>query len=344
MCSSDLVGKPSQTAELRRRVFRKAAEFHPIVANLESVLDHPEELTKERIATEEKMTWPELELRLFADIIEQHRLTKFEGPMDSVELLARYNVAQTQAALLDAQQVVVEASTDWKPILRFAKLANLLHRIEPWGEGYRITLDGPASVLRNTHRYGVQMAKFLPGLLSCSGWSMRAKLCPRRLSRSANAPWMRDRSWVLSLDDQSGLQSGVASPLLIDSEVEQDLMDAWELMRRLLPPEDRESRWELQREGDLLVRGQRVFFPDFTIFNPEGESILLEVVGFWTPEYIAHKKEVLEIFAESSLLLAIPQSLKSEWKSHRFAPNHRVLYYQRALLPGEIIRAIEGNG
>ncbi|MFM7928265.1 MAG: DUF790 family protein, partial [Pirellula sp.] len=100
------VGKPKKTAELRQRVFRQAALLHPLVANVESILDHSEQASKEKIAASENMTWPELERSLFADIIDHHRLVKFDYPQDTNELLARYNVAQTQVAMLCARQLV----------------------------------------------------------------------------------------------------------------------------------------------------------------------------------------------------------------------------------------------
>jgi predicted nuclease of restriction endonuclease-like RecB superfamily len=336
-------GKPKKTALLRQRVFRQAAQLHPLVSSVESVLDHLHTQVKDQIAAAENTTWFELERQLFSDIIEHHRLSQFAYPRDTNELLTQYNVAQTQAALFDARQIVVDATGDWKSILRYAKLAQLMHRIEPRSDGYRITLDGPASVLRSTHRYGFQMAKFLPGLLSCSGWSMSATVVPKGMSKYADTAWGRNRRWILELDDHSGLQSGVAEPLRIDSAVEEQFLENWNLMQLLAREDPELARWQLIREGDILVRGQRVFFPDFTVISPSGNSILLEIVGFWTPEYRRHKAEVLDAFSDTPLLLAIPQSLKAQWKKHRFSPNHRVVYYGQELLPGEILRAIEEN-
>jgi predicted nuclease of restriction endonuclease-like RecB superfamily len=109
-------GKPKKTAQL---------------ANVESILDHSEQAAKDKIASSENMTWPELKRALFADIIDHHRLDKFDSPQDTNDLLAKYNVAQTQVALLDARQLIIDATGDWKGILRYAKLAHLMHRIEP---------------------------------------------------------------------------------------------------------------------------------------------------------------------------------------------------------------------
>jgi predicted nuclease of restriction endonuclease-like RecB superfamily len=185
----------------------------------------------------------------------------------------------------------------------------------------------------------------------------------------------------LTLDDAAGLQSDAIAPNLTDSQLETDLMEEWQVMLAIesgspvatapsaplsletshsvsgesdravpLMQADENNRienptrqWQLEREGDILVRGQRVFFPDFTVISPSGFRVFLEIVGFWTPEYIRHKKEVLEVFALTPLLLAIPQSLKKQWQSHRFSPNHKVIYYQQSISPGEIIQAIEEN-
>ena len=66
--------------------------------------------------------------------------------------------------------MTVWASDDFKTILRYAKLARLMHTIVRTGEGrYRFRFDGPASVLRHTRRYGAAMARFLPALIACRG-------------------------------------------------------------------------------------------------------------------------------------------------------------------------------
>ena len=115
------------------------------------------------------------------DVMQFHRLKGFEGYASGDELLARYNVAQTQAVLYDAVSMTVWAKEDFKQILRYAKLARLMHTIQrrPDG-GYLISLDGPSSVLRETRRYGVAFAKFLPALLACSGWKLNAIIQHRR--------------------------------------------------------------------------------------------------------------------------------------------------------------------
>ena len=94
-------------AKLRQRVFRAAAPLHPLVTTADPWFEHNEQAPKQQIATELGMSWDEIDARLFADIMEFHRLQEFRNYEDPKQLLARYNVAQTQVALFDAARMTV---------------------------------------------------------------------------------------------------------------------------------------------------------------------------------------------------------------------------------------------
>lgn len=318
-------GKPKRAAELRRRVFAMAAKYHPLIENPDSLLEHSVDQVKEQIASRLGMLWPELRQRLFEDLIENHRLVSFEEPKDPIDLLSRYNVAQTQAALLDATSIRIEATTDWKMILRYAKLAGLMHSIVPTANGYRIELDGPSSVLRNTHRYGASMAKFLPGLLSCQGWEMKAAMRCRNGFDGVVS--------VLELTPRSGLRSSVAAQEKVDSEMERLWIEAW--------GSESHRGWSLIREGEILVRGQRVFVPDFVLLHESGRRVLLEIAGFWTPQYIQHRAVSLELFADIPILVAIPKGTVSRWKALPWSPLHEKILFGRQLKPQEVLEVLQ---
>lgn len=279
-----------EAAVLRREVFRRAAPDHPLVTTKTGLLDRAEAETKRRIAAELGRPWTGIEGALFADVPEFHRLRAFPGHPDARALLSRYNVAQVQAALYDAVEATIVATRDFRTILRYAKLARLMHRIRQLDEKtYEFALDGPASVLRHTHRYGAMLACFLPALLACRGWRLRAAIRRHRGGWSAR----------LDLSDADGLTSHLPPPEAFDSRLEAAFAKKW-------GPDPREG-WTLEREGEILWKEQTAFVPDFVFRHADGRTALLEVVGFWTPEYLQKKLATLRLFADRKILVAVAE-------------------------------------
>ncbi len=280
-----------RAAALRRTVFRAAAPEHPLVRKVDRLFEHNESEVKQRIAQGLGRSWEEIDRDLFADVMEFHRLKSFEGYPDAAALLARYNVAQVQVALFGAVSMVVWASDDFKDILRYAKLARLMHTIELAGQGhYCFRFNGPASLLRQTRRYGVAMARFLPALVACHVWKMRAEIRTRRAGRTI---------W-LDLSSDDGLNSHLPPPEEFDSSVERTFAEKWGTEKR--------DGWQLIREGEVLHRGQKVFIPDNLFRHDDGRTVLMEIVGFWTPEYIEAKLQTLRAFDDRRILLAVSKS------------------------------------
>lgn len=65
----------------------------------------------------------------------------------------------------------------------------------------------------------------------------------------------------------------------------------------------------MDREGEILHKGQKVFTPDFVLRHEDGRVVYLEIVGFWTPEYLEEKFKILDAFREYDILVAIAESL-----------------------------------
>jgi uncharacterized protein len=306
--ASDYASEESATAsDLRRQVFRMAAEFHPLVRQVVGLLEHDERVIKEGIAEHLGRPWPEIEADLYADVPDFHRLAAFRGDMDAAALLARYNVGQLQVALYDAEELEVTAGRDFKTILRHAKLARLMHEIERVGPSrYCLRLAGAASVLRSTRRYGADLARFLPAVLACDDWSLSARL---------QTPW--DGIATLQLRPEDGYASHLKALPVFDSSVEEKLAARF--------GESRDG-WRLIPEGAILHQGQRAFIPDFVLRHEDGRELMLEIVGFWTPEYMEKKLEVLGTFAHAPVLIAAAEKNAPEaWLTD---PPREVLLYK----------------
>jgi predicted nuclease of restriction endonuclease-like RecB superfamily len=311
-----------RAASLRRQVFRQSAAMHPLVRRADRLFEHEEADAKVQIAARLGRTWKEIDEELFADVMEFHRLASFEGYADGPALLARYNVAQVQAALYRAASLTVWARDDFKTIVRYAKLARLMHTITPGGQGgYRFHFDGPASVLRETRRYGVAMARFLPALIACRGWRMHALIRSRR-----------GHLLGLDLSARDGLTSHLPPPDSFDSSLEQSFAEKW-------GPEKREG-WLMVREGEILHRGQKVFLPDFLFRHDDGRTVLLEIVGFWTPEYLQAKLETLRVFSDQRILLAVARPAREAFAD--LPPT--AIPFKTSLAVKEVLERLEGLG
>jgi predicted nuclease of restriction endonuclease-like RecB superfamily len=246
--------------------------------------------------------------------MDRQPLREFKGDMSPADLLSRYNLAQLQACLYQCQQMTVEATADFAAIVRYAKLCRLLVETRRVTAGYRIDLSGPASVLHETRRYGVNFARFVAALVSCRSWKMHASVMTR---------W--GRLATVRLDSEAGYRSHIAAPADFDSQVESDLAARWGDVR---------EGWKLVRDAGILQYGQTTFVPDFKLRHEDGREVMLEIVGFWTPEYLAAKRETIKKFRDHRILLAIPVKTAKE-----NARESGAIVYRTKIDPDEVVRA-----
>jgi len=303
---------------LRLRVFQAAAEYHPLVREPDRLFERAEAETKRAIAARLGTSWDEIDRRLYADVMSFQRLEAFEGYAGPEALLSRYNVAQIQACLYRAERITVTATGDFKTILRYAKLARLLHQIERTGPSrYRIELTGPASALRRTRRYGVSFARFAAALLACRGWSMTAAIA---------TPWQTKAQ--LRLSDRDGYRSHLPPPKEFDSSVEESFAGKFGRKR---------EGWRMEREGRIVCERQTAFVPDFVFRHDDGTEVLMEIVGFWTPQYLAEKRRTLRRFRRHRILLAVAARNVREDATI----GDRVVVYKTKLLLKPVMDALE---
>lgn len=306
--------------KLRSRVFALGAKSHPLVRHIEGLFQKSESEIKTAIVAEFGIAWPEIAAGMYSDVIEFHRLKKFDGYPNPHSLLSRYNVAQVQTALFDALRLRIHATRDYKQILRYAKLAGLMHTITRRSDGtYMFEFDGPASVLTETRRYGVFMAKFIPGLLSCKGWTMEADI-----KRNPRTPTMK-----LLLSSKNGLSGEVPAPEEFDSSVERVFAQKWGA--------DSRDGWTMERESEILHSGQHCFFPDFAFTHEDGRRAYVEVIGFWTPEYLAAKRRTLELFRDRRIILAVKAPLGENFSDVSF----RIVEFKSVIKVAAVLEELE---
>ncbi len=97
--------------------------------------------------------------------------------------------------------------------------------------------------------------------------------------------------------------------------------------------------WVVKREPAVLQAGEYAFIPDFSL-ERNGTRIYVEIVGFWTPEYLRHKIQKLNLLQEKeSRILLVNRNLActgSEFQAEN------LLFYDRKIPHLEIIKILRG--
>jgi len=290
-------------AERRVAIFEAAAARHPLLEPAEARALMAAAFTPAREAEADAVAC------LYADYPEFHVLTAFPGDYTAEALRADYDLAQAQALLYAATRVTVEARRDFKHILRYARLSRLIHRVEriqaaggrrharrrvrrPFdsGVGYRFVLDGPNSVLRRTRAYGVDFARFLAALVHLADWRLQAEIELRK-------GW---RPLLFTLTSRDRLGAGRGAPPEFDSSLEEAIARKFGRQR---------AGWHLVREGAVLESGATLLVPDFLFRHEDGTEVALEIVGYWTPEYLTDKLAKLAAVRGVNLIVAVRRHL-----------------------------------
>jgi predicted nuclease of restriction endonuclease-like RecB superfamily len=225
---------------------------------------------------------------LFADRAERHRILAPGSPPTAAEIVERYNLALVQGLLVRSERVTVEVREHVRAVVRFAKLAGLLCTYAVDESGTRLEVSGPLSILRQTTKYGFALASFFPAVVATTAFRLEARCI------------LKGEPVLVHIDATDRIARTHKLPKDADSAVERALARD---VRRL------GTCWTLVREADAITMGGRAFFPDFTLRHPDGFVVLVEVVGFYTPEYLTSKLQALRAAAPRPLVVCIDETL-----------------------------------
>ena len=302
--------------ELREKVFYAAAAQR--VAGT-----FQRDVVLNQIAGELNMTPHSVEQGMFADLKSEQRLVKFDD-INVTRLIERYNVALAQAVLLRSTGVTVtirnETPARLRQLFRAIKFHRLVCEADQGAPGVvTLTLDGPMSLFSATQKYGLQLALFLPTLLQCKDFELRA-----------DVRWgaqKKEKQFVLTTPD--GLVSHLPD---YSSYTPPDLQMFVDLFRKKV------KHWELREEADVIPLGRGFWAPDFRLTHAlTGHTVYLEVLGFWRKSSAQKHLDLLKRGAKERFLLAVSDQLHIEDADLEGLPAeiHR---FRQMPLPDEIAR------
>jgi len=93
--------------------------------------------------------------------------------------------------------------------------------------------------------------------------------------------------------------------------------------------------WKIKREPTILKAGKFAFVPDFSL-QRDNMRVYLEIVGFWTPEYLENKVKKLKEVKEP-LILLIDRKLKCSEKDF---PAQEVIFFDKKIPANEVMKLL----
>jgi predicted nuclease of restriction endonuclease-like RecB superfamily len=277
--------------EARRLVFEDASQVR--VSSLED-----RDGVVQRVSARLGISPGVLEKTIFSDMEDELILRDFK-PLSPQSLIQRYNLSLLQTLLFKSLRLEFSASGNWKNIFREVKRLGLIYSVEraEHGEGYKVTVDGPLSLFKMTERYGTSTARLVPKIVVSDSWTIRAEILARRKGRVYTLDANEEEKHLLA-DREEAAEKGSQNGLY-DSSLEEKFARSFISYN---------SGWVLRREPEPLIADTHILIPDFS-FEKHGVKVYLEIVGFWTSDYLERKISKLSLLTDVDMIIAVDASL-----------------------------------
>lgn len=256
---------------------------------------------------------------LFSDLPLERRLILPDPIPDSHSLAMRTNLALAQGLLNVASEINLELYGSTRAVVRQVHLRRLLcTAARSKSKGVQLRISGAFSLFRHTTMYGHALASILPLLLWCDRFDLAARCV------------IRGREVTTNLSSHDPIERG-RPPQQYDSRIEERF--ARDFSRASLD-------WDLVREPEPFEACGTLVFPDFAIVHRRDASkrLLLEIVGFWTPEYLREKFRRLRELTGVSLILCVNQKLNCS--AGELPAHSQIVWFQKRIEPADVLAVI----
>jgi uncharacterized protein len=318
------------------------------------------------VASKLHLSSPDVVLKaMWSDLDDNLILDHFDS-IDPEALIGWYNLSLMQTLLFNCTKLdfYISGGLNWKRVLRRVKRLGLMYHLQQpqQQQENRIicSLEGPLSLFKLTDRYGTLLAKLLPSIIFSSD--------NRRENSRDDGEWQLD-AWIVrkTMDGRKIYEFKISKDempeLLTDpylffspiSSAEKEVVGSFpyndsnfdsaveeKFAKRF---EQADTGWRWAREPDPIVLSNGgAFIPDF-VFEKYDKKIYLEIVGFWTKEYLERKLQKLaDIFISADdskkknkadlLFIAVNEDFacsKSSFSS--IIPKEQLIFYKNDTVP-----------
>ncbi|MEZ4329270.1 MAG: DUF790 family protein [Polyangiales bacterium] len=264
----------------------------------------------------------DLERMMFADFARERHVEALPSDVGAPDVVSLANLALVQGIVARSAFVRMQARSGARDLTRHVRLVGLMHvvtRDHDHQDGFVIEVSGPLSIFRSTRLYARALSSIVPRLAWCRGFALEAHL---HVGGQRTAVQIREGDPIRPS----------RRPAPFDSKLE----------ARFARDFTREAAdYELVREPAAIEVDAHLVFPDFAVVHRTDAERhgLVEIVGFYTQDYLSRKLAQMRNERLSRLVLCIDESLQV---SDSDLPRHaQVVRFKKRVSVMDVIQAIE---
>ena len=270
-----------------------------------------------------------IEKNFYADIPSERIIVSVEAGLTPQTFALKINESIVKSLLFRSTEVVLKFLGNARPIIRQAKLKGLLCSITQSSQNDEsfttVSISGPLAIFRKTAVYGKNLAELLPFLRNCQRFTLAIILA----DKSDN-----DRFVIRSLDPIFYTFMVPACDSLVESKFAKGFAKHaldWDLIREPKPIE----------AGNIY--GKSYIYPDFGLISRFDSTNLwlLEIIGFWTPEYLNKKIETLNRAKVKKMILCI--NAKLNCTEADFSDEYNIIWYTGSIDIKKVLHFLNGS-
>lgn len=212
------------------------------------------------------------------------------------DLIGAYNFEVLETLLYNCETVTFtirggSLGGSARTLIRLAKRFGVLVDLERRGGDLRATISGPRVFFGRASPFGWNIAQVLIRLLGDAP-SLGISVVDLTIDVV-----LRDKAYLVRLppDTLPPLNPRVERrevEAFLDSKVEKQFYWSWR--------NNRFRGWDIVREPEALIVGERLVVPDFALVKDD-RSVLVEIIGYWREEYTRKKQAQLEALHRQGL-------------------------------------------
>ncbi len=241
-------------------------------------LDERERATRIRAAAEQLVVSDaDFEQLMWADLWDERTISLPLGRPSELAVAAAANLAIIQRCLLRCHELRLRVPDGSRSLVRGAIRRGLIASAHASGDMVEVVVSGPLALFHRTAVYGRALGSLVPALAACESFELIAR-CDLPPSPSPTIVRIAPPIMLPGYDARGGVRRAVEQRLAAD-------------LAKHAP------QWTVVSEPPPIAVASSFAFPDL-VLERDDTRWSIEIVGFWTPNYLARK---LELYAAANV-------------------------------------------